>query len=101
MIVPLGKMRNIKGKDSDFNSDINVVNNDQCAILTLGSEPNGKYPFNAFFSLTYFISVVSLTLIKESVCRTLIKATVKVDTTQPRTNKNLLVSPYTILPSSP
>lgn len=89
-------MRKIKGKDSDFNSDINVVNNDQCAILTLGSEPNGKYPFNAFFSLTYFISVVSLT----PVCMTLINSTVKVDTTQPRTNKNLLVSPYTILPSS-
>lgn len=97
MIVPPGKMRKIKGKDSDFNSDINIVNNDQCAILTLGSEPNGKYTFNAFFSLTYFISVVSLT----PVCMTLIKTTVKVDTTQPRTNKNLLVSPYTIPPSSP
>lgn len=75
--MPSGKMRKMKGKDSHFNSDINVVNSDQCAVLTLGSEPDGKYPFYALFSLTYFILAVSLT----SVCMTLIKATVKVGTT--------------------
>lgn len=79
MIVSPGKMRKIKGRDSDFNWDINVVSNEQCAVLTFGSKPNGKSLFYALFSLTHFSLVVSLI----PVCMPLIKANVKVGTTEP------------------